>query len=112
MANRRTTMPRTSKQVLQEQQAQADREREHKAAPSQLPAVNEAALPTASDPHALRQRLLDDIASSGIVGRLIRFDGKAGRFIFADSDETVSAEEDFVVLCDETLVAYKKFQPE
>jgi hypothetical protein len=60
----------------------------------------------------LRQRLLDDIAPSGIVGRLVKFDGKEGRFLFHDTDETVSDAEDFIVLCDGTLVSYVTFQPE
>jgi hypothetical protein len=94
---------------LNEQQAQADAERERKATPAQLPAVNEAALP--ATPDAARQRLLNEVAPSGIVGRLIKFDGKEGRFLFVDNDETINVEEDFVVLCDETLVAYVKFQP-
>jgi hypothetical protein len=105
-------MPRTSKQVLAEQQKQADDERARKAAPTQLPTVGKTALPVASDPHDLRQRLLDDIAPSGIVGRLVKFDGKAGRFLFVDNDETVDATEDFTVLGDETLVTYVKFRPE
>jgi hypothetical protein len=105
-------MPRTSKQVLAEQQKQADDERARKAAPTQLPAVGKAALPAAADPHDLRQRLLNEVAPSGIVGRLIKFDGKAGRFLFVDNDETVDATEDFTVLADETLVTYVKFQPE
>jgi hypothetical protein len=105
-------MPRTSKQVLAEQQKQADTERERKPASAQLPTVNKAALPATSDPDALRQRLLDDVAPSGIIGRLIKFDGKEGRFLFVDNDETVNATEDFTVLCDETLAAWVKFQPE
>jgi hypothetical protein len=105
-------MPRSTKQVLLEQQKQADDERARKAAPTQLPAVGKATLPATADPHDLRQRLLNDIAPSGIVGRLVRFDGKAGRFLFVDNDETVDATESFTVLCDETLVAYVKFQPE
>jgi hypothetical protein len=103
-------MPRSSKQVLAEQQKQADDERARKATPTQLPATSKAALPTATSPDDSRQRLLNDIAPSGIVGRLIRFDGKAGRFLFVDSDETVDATEDFVVLADESLVAWVKFQ--
>jgi hypothetical protein len=105
-------MPRISKQVLAEQQKQADAERERKAPSAQLPAVNKTALPTTADPDTLRQRLLDDVAPSGIIGRLIKFDGKEGRFLFVDNDETIDAAEDFTVLCDETLVSYVKFQPE
>ena len=100
-------MPRSSKQVLAEQAAQADRERN--ATPTHLPAVSGTALPVAPD--AARQHLLNEVAPSGIVGRLVKFDGKEGRFLFVDNDETIDAAEDFVVLCDETLVTYVKFQP-
>src|SRR5262245_15220423 len=60
-ANRRTAMPRTSKQVLAEQQKQADAARERRAEPK-LPAVNDATLPAAPD--ATRERLLNEVAPS------------------------------------------------
>jgi hypothetical protein len=102
-------MARTAKQIQAEQQQQADADRKGASA---LPATRNAALPDAPDHRNARQRLLDDVAPSGIVGRLARFDGKGGRFLFVDTDETISADEDFVVLADQAVVAYVKFQEE
>lgn len=101
-------MPRTAKQVLADQNQQAERER----AQQQLPATRQAALPATPDHRSARQRYLDEVAPSGIVGRLIKFDGKEGKFIFVDTEETISDAEDFVALADQTLAAYVKFQPD
>ena len=103
-------MPRTSKQVLAEQKQQADATAHSK--PAQLPATRKAALPATPDHRSPRQRYLDEVAPSGIVGRLVKFDGKEGKFFFADTEETISDAEDFVVLADQTLVAFVKFQPD
>src|SRR5262245_6601047 len=102
-------MARTPKQVIAEQEQQAERERASR--PQQpLPATRQAVPPATPDSRSPRQRYLDDVAPSGLVGRLVRFDGKAGRYLFADTEETVSADEDFVALCDQTLAAFVKFQ--
>lgn len=103
-------MPRTSKQVLADQKQQTERERTQRT--EQLPATRQATLPATPDPRSPRQRYLDDCAPSGIVGRLVKFDGKEGKFIFVDTEETISDAEDFVVLADQTLAAYVKFQSE
>ena len=67
-------------------------------------------VPTTPDHRSPRQRYLDDVAPSGIVGRLVKFDGKDGKFIFVDTEETISDKEDFVVLADQTLAAWIKFR--
>lgn len=103
-------MPRTPKQVLAEQNQQAERDRTQRT--EQLPATRQATAPATPDLRSPRQRYLDDVAPSGIVGRLIKFDGKEGKFIFVDTEETVSDAEDFVALADQTLAAYVKFQSE
>jgi hypothetical protein len=108
MAKSRAT--KTTAQALHEQQEQAERDRGARSQP--LPAVAKATPPTAPDRRTARQRYLDDIAPSGIVGRLAKFDGKAGKFVFVDTDEAIGDGEDFVVLADQTMVAYVKFQPE
>jgi hypothetical protein len=103
-------MPRTAKQVLSEQKLQAERDRTQRS--QQLPATRQAALPATPDRRSPRQVYLDEVAPSGIVGRLVKFDGKEGKFIFVDTEETISDAEDFVVLADQTLAAYVKFQSE
>src|SRR4029453_3035774 len=44
------------------------------------------------------QTYLDEIAPASIVGRMVKFDTKGGRFFTPDDDEEISADEDFVVL--------------
>jgi hypothetical protein len=57
------------------------------------------------------QRYVDEIAPSSIAGRLIKF-SKNGEFVFADTDETGSADQDFVALCDEVLCGWIRFHRE
>ena len=104
-------MPRTAKQVLSEQKQQAERDRTQQ----QLPASRRrrpGRLAGPPDHRSPRQVYLDTVAPSGIVGRLVKFDGKSGAFLFVDTEETFSDTEDFVVLADQTLAAYVKFQSE
>ena len=98
-------MAKTAKQVLTEQKEQA--ERDH----IQLPAVSED-LPAVPDDRSPRERYLDSVAPSGIVGRLAKFDGKVGQFLFIDTEEKIADTEDFIVLGDQTFVAWLKFRPE
>jgi len=55
------------------------------------------------------QSYLDEIAPASIVGPMIKFDTKGGRFFTADDDEEISAEEDFTALADQTLIGRLKF---
>jgi hypothetical protein len=54
------------------------------------------------------QRYLDEIAPAAVVGRLVKF-SKDGQFITADDGEPISDVAEFVVLADETLVGWIKF---
>jgi hypothetical protein len=100
-------MPRTSKQVLDEQKRQAELDRTQRS--QQLTTTRPASLPVAPDNRSPRQRYLDEVAPSGIVGRLVKFDGKEGKFIFV---QTISDKEDFVVLADQTFAAWIRFRPD
>ena len=55
------------------------------------------------------QTYLDEIAPASIVGRMVKFDTKGGQFFTADDDEEISADDDFVVLADQTLIGRVKF---
>jgi hypothetical protein len=55
------------------------------------------------------QTYLDEIAPASIIGRMVKFDSKGGRFFTADDDEEISADDDFVVLADQTLIGRVKF---
>ena len=58
-----------------------------------------------------RERYLDECAPSGVVGRLVKF-SKDGKFTFADDGEAIAESDDFVVLADQTLVSWVKFNGE
>ena len=70
--------------------------------------IKPAALPAIPDHRTPRERYLDEVAPSGVVGRLIKFT-KEGKFAFNDDGEAIAESEDFVVLADETLVSWVKF---
>jgi hypothetical protein len=100
-------MARTTKQILREQEQQADRDRAQREAQA-VATIELAAVPAVPDNRTARQRYLDSVAPGGIVGRLVKF-SKEGHFTFADTGETVREDEDFVALCDQTLVSWVKF---
>jgi hypothetical protein len=121
--------PKTTKQALAEQKVIADRDREARLAAERkavaqqrgevdvtprgnggavVPAgKSEVALPATRTP---QQAYLDEIAPpSSLVGRPIKFDGKAGKWLFSDTDEEIDPDTDFVALCDEILIGWIKF---
>jgi hypothetical protein len=110
----RVRVPPSTREVLQRQAADAERERQQKQAAPSRPAGT-AVTPAKStavavpDTRTPQQQYLDEIAPSGIAGRMIKFDGKAGGFKTADDDETVPDGTDFVALCDQTLIGWLKF---
>ena len=62
------------------------------------------------DTRTPQQTYLDEIAPpSSLVGRPIKFDGKAGKWLFGDTDEEISPDTDFIPLCDEILIGWIKF---
>jgi hypothetical protein len=103
-------MPGTSKQVLADQKQQIEHDRPKRS--QQLATTRAATLPATPDPRSPRQRYLDEVAPSGIVGRLVKFDGKEGKFYFDDTEEKIGDDEDFIVLADQTLAARIKFEPD
>jgi hypothetical protein len=116
--------PRTTKQALAEQKVIADREREARLAAGrkvvapqpaakqpqdeierltgQVVAPAKATSVAVPDTRTPQQAYLDEIAPpSSLVGRPIKFDGKAGKWLFGDTDEEIDPNTDFVALCDE-----------
>jgi hypothetical protein len=51
---------------------------------------------------------LDEVAPSGVVGRMIKFT-KDGTFAAPDTDEDIGEDVDFIALCDQTLIGWIKF---
>lgn len=100
-------MPKTPKQVIAEQEKQAERDLALKR--SQAVAPTKAAVPAILDTRTSLEQYLDQVAPSGIAGRLVKFT-KEGRFIFTDTEEEIDQNEDFVVLANETLVSWIRFK--
>jgi hypothetical protein len=120
--------PRTTEQALQQQQADADRERAAKAAkqkatprqPTEMldrfgngpapqevvPAAKRAVVPL--DGRTSVQQYVDEIAPNSIAGRMVRF-SKNGEFIFADTEEVIPPDQDWIALCDEVLIGWIRF---
>jgi len=74
-----------------------------------VPATKAApTVPAVPDNRDYLSRYIDEIAPASIAGRLIKF-GKSGNFILPDTEETIDPDEDFVALCDETLIGWIKF---
>ena len=104
--------PPTPGQVIAEQKRRAAKD----AAEARATTSDNAVVPAKSADIAVAtpdartdvQKYLDDIAPSGIVGRLIKF-SKDGHFVFADTDEPVDEDAEFVALCDQTLIGWIRF---
>jgi hypothetical protein len=124
--------PRNTAQVLAEQKATSERDRlaaQRRAAPQKpddildqfgksngkprqaiVPAPKgDVAVP--DDNRSDVQRYLDEVAPASIVGRLIKF-SKEGKFVTPDDDEPIADGVDCVVLADQTLVGWVKFNGE
>ena len=65
---------------------------------------------TVADNRAYRDRYLDEIAPSGIVGRRIKF--VKGAFVTHDDDQEIPPDDEFIALCDQTLVGWLRFHGE
>jgi hypothetical protein len=108
---RAKTPPRNQ---LQDLIAEKSRYKAAQAAPANsstavVPAGSTAvALP---DTRTAHQQYLDEVAPSTIVGRMARF-SKDGKFVLPDTDEEISADDDYVAMCDEVLIGWVKFNEE
>src|SRR5262245_55275362 len=119
---------RTTAQELSRQKADAERERAARLTAGQKAVLQQrgeidlksqgnggAVVPagktdlTLPDARTPRQAYLDEIAPSGIVGRLLKF-GKSGTFVAADTDEEIDPEQAFTALCDQVAIGFQKFQ--
>jgi hypothetical protein len=104
--------PPTAKEVVAQQKIEAKKLTEAKKAAAPGKAVVPAKpVATAAPPPDTRsdvQRYLDEIAPAGIAGRLVKF-SKDGAFVFADTDEEIAEDAEFIALCDQTLIGWIKF---
>jgi hypothetical protein len=111
--------PRPAQQVLDQQKADAERDRQQRAAPPAKPAPTTTVTPTQKpalpaemppDNRTPLDRYLDDIAPTSIVGRLVGFDGKDKQYVYKDDGTPIPDDVDFVVMDDQVQVAWVKFQ--
>ena len=99
---------RTPEQVTQEQAERAGKEKARAITNTRnVPAKTSAGTVVAAPPDTRTeiQKYVDEIAPSGITGRLIKF-GKAGTFVFADDGEAVPEDANFLALCAEVLIGW------
>ena len=74
-----------------------------------MPAVAKPAAVALPDNRSNVDIYLDEVAPVSIVGRLIKFDVKAAKYVTVDDDVAIDANAEFIALCDETLVGWIKF---
>jgi hypothetical protein len=98
-----------TEQIVEEQKRQARQLKEQQAAKS-VPATVTAAPPAslAVDNRSPEERYIDEIAPSVIAGQLVKF-SKEGKFVISETEQEISPDDDFVALCDETLIGWIKF---
>jgi hypothetical protein len=63
-----------------------------------------------ADTRPYRDRYLDETAPSGLVGRRIKF--VKGAFVTHDDAQEIPPDDEFIALCDQTLVGWLKFNGE
>src|SRR5262249_17832694 len=61
----------------------------------------------AMTPDQRRSAYLNEVAPASIVGRMVKF-SKEGEFITADDGQVIGEEDDYIALCDETLIGWVK----
>jgi len=101
MSSQASRKPPTSTEVIARQKEDAAR----------ALAAKQAATPPAivlPDNRSPVERYVDEIAPSMIAGKLVKF-SKEGKFVIAETDEALSPDDDFIALCDETLVGWIRF---
>jgi hypothetical protein len=109
-----TAHPRTTNQVLRQQQQDAERDRAQLA---QVQAENRAAVALSTSTAAPNtrpalDRYLDDIAPpSGMAGPMLKFN-KAGQYVRADDGTVIGDDIDFIAHCNQTLAGFIKFNPD
>jgi hypothetical protein len=130
MSNHDPSIPPTSKntktpqQVRQQQRSDAERTVKLKTTPATVarspaaPSNFKAPVPAPKaevaipDDRSYRERYLDEVAPSSLVGRLIKFNGKEGQFVTADDGEPIPEGAEFVAIADMTLIGWIKFNGE
>jgi hypothetical protein len=134
MAKPATSRIPTAAQVLARQKEDAERDRQQKAAipPKPAPVANPpppgrevAASSHAAPPASTKSTAVtvpgersaaaeywDAVAVTGIVGRPVKFDGKAGGYVTRDDGEPLPEGAEYVAMCDQVRAGYMRFNGE
>jgi hypothetical protein len=101
---------RTPEEIIASQSEQARKLKEAKAATASVPATMTPATPatTTIDTRTPAEIYADEICQTAIVGQLVKFDGKVGKFVIVETEEEISNRE-FIVAVDETLAGFIRF---
>src|SRR5262249_45432296 len=76
--------------------------------PSKAVAVKPASTAVTKPNGDYVSRYLDAVSPASLVGRLVKY-SKDGKFFTPDDEGEISSDQDFIALCDETLVGWVKF---
>jgi hypothetical protein len=98
--------PPTAAEVLARQKA--DAEKRHSGNGTAVATATTSTPVAMPDKKNATAQYLDEIAPASIVGRMIKF-SKDGQFVTSDDGESISDVAEFVVLADQTLVGWLKF---
>jgi hypothetical protein len=101
----------TANEIVRQQREDAERARNApaKATPTAPTTGTDVAIP---DRRTSVERYLDEIAPASIVGRMLKFDGKAGAFVTPDDGEPIAEGTEFTALCDQCLIGWIRFGSE
>lgn len=97
-----TRRPPTSTEIVARQKEDTARAKAARELAAKQPAV------VMPDNRTPVEKYVDEIAPSMIAGKLVKF-SKEGKFIVTETEEALDPNEDFVALCDETLIGWIKF---
>src|SRR5262245_37431103 len=83
---------RTPEEIIASQSEQARKLKEAKAATVSVPATMTPATPatTTIDTRTPAEIYADEICQTAIVGQLVKFDGKVGKFVIVETGEEIS----------------------
>jgi biotin carboxyl carrier protein len=106
---------RSPEEVNESQQEQARKLKATKAAAAaaNVPAVAQttAPAPLTNDTRTPAEIYADEICQTSIVGQLVKFDGKIGKYAIVETGEDVTNRQ-FIAIMDETLAGYVRFNGE
>jgi hypothetical protein len=111
--SRKAHKARTPEAIIAEQEEQARKETAVRKAAAAVPATVTAAppAPLTIDDRTAAEIYADEVCQTSIVGQLVRFDGKIGKYTIVETGEDVTNRE-FIAIMTECLCGYIRFHGE